>query len=145
MSTAFAKIYQMRYLSGIVAGDALAAPKGSLSATPRNGSCVGYIAAYPIPEVQRGINAFAKGCRSRFAGCTVKVLWLGTWHSVKVEGAAARYFWNVAQCDIITQHSDTTEPQLVYKAYGGLGVGYNSGIPNTCHRAQTQSLDLPHR
>ena len=34
---------------------------------------------------------------------------------------------NTEGCDIITQHSDTTEPQLVYQAYGGSGIGYNSG------------------
>ena len=85
-------------------------------------------AAFPLPEVQRGINAFALGCRARFSACTVKVMWTGTWHSVKVEGAGAHYFWNNEGCDIITQHSDTTEPQLVYKAYGGSGIGYNSDV-----------------
>ena len=128
MSTMFGKIYQMRYLTGFVAGDALAAAKDSPFATPRNGKCVAYIAAYPIPEVQRGINAFTLGCRARFADCTVKVVWTGTWHSAKVEGAAAHFLWNAEGCDLVTQHSDTTEPQLVYKAYGGLGIGYNSDM-----------------
>ena len=73
MSTAFAKIYQMRYLTGLVAGDALRASKSLPYATPRNGTCVGYVAAFPVPEVQRGINAFALGCRARFPACTVKV------------------------------------------------------------------------
>ena len=131
MSTAFAKIYQMRYLTGLVAGDALRAAKSSPYATPRNGTCVGYVAAYPLPEVQRGINAFVLGCRARFPACTVKVMWTGTWHSSKVEGASAHYFWNVEGCDIITQHSDSTEPQLVYQAYGGLGIGYNSDMRET--------------
>ena len=55
-------------------------------------------------------------------------MWTGTWHSAKVEGAGAHYFWNAEGCDIITQHSDTTEPQLVYQAYGGSGIGYNSDM-----------------
>ena len=63
----------MRYLAGIVAGDALAAPSGTPYATARGNTCVGYVAAYPIPEVQRGINAFALGCKSRYPGCIVKV------------------------------------------------------------------------
>ena len=87
---------------------------------------MGYIAAYPLPEVQRGINAFAIGCRARFASCVVKVLWMGTWHSAKVEGAAAHFFWHQESCDIITQHSDTTEPQKVYSAYGGRGAATSS-------------------
>jgi hypothetical protein len=118
----------MRYLTGLVAGDALAAPTGSSRGTPRNGKCVAYIAAYPIAEVQRGINAFTLGCRARFPDCTVKVVWTGTWHSAEVEGAAAHYFWNVEQCDLITQHSDTSEPQRVFSAYGGVGIGYNSDM-----------------
>jgi basic membrane lipoprotein Med (substrate-binding protein (PBP1-ABC) superfamily) len=36
------------------------------------------VAAYPIPEVQRGINAFTLGCKSRFPGCVVKVRITGT-------------------------------------------------------------------
>lgn len=38
-----AKIYQMRYLTGLVAGDALRAAKSLPYATPRNGTCVGYV------------------------------------------------------------------------------------------------------
>eukprot|EP00966_Prymnesium_polylepis_P055438 1282140-Prymnesium_polylepis.2 len=72
-STVFGKIYQMRYLTGLVAGDALAAPVGSPYATARGKKCVGYVAAFPIPEVQRGINAFALGCKARYSGCIVKV------------------------------------------------------------------------
>ena len=49
MSTYFGRIYQMRYLSGIVAG----------LQTETNE--IGYVAAFPIAEVNRGINAFALG------------------------------------------------------------------------------------
>jgi hypothetical protein len=121
----------MRYLTGLVAGDALAAPTGSLRGTPRNSNCVAYIAAYPIAEVQRGINAFTLGCRARFPECVVKVVWTGTWHSPAVEGAAAHFFWNVEQCDLMTQHSDTIQPQLVFNTYGGGGIGYNSNMRET--------------
>ena len=121
----FGKIYQMRYLSGIVAGKSLARTNIT---DPDSTLCVAYIAAFPIPEVQRGINAFTLGCRSVFAACQVKVVWVGTWHSAEIETAAAHFFWQMERCDIITQHSDTTEPQLVYKAYGGSGIGYNSDM-----------------
>ena len=53
----FGKVYQMKYLAGILAGDALAAPPTSPMATPRaNGKCVAYIAPFPNPEGQRHIN-----------------------------------------------------------------------------------------
>ena len=127
-STVFGMIYQARYLAGLVAGDALAAAAGSPHGTPRGNSCVGYIAAFPIPEVQRGINAFALGCRQKHSACVVKVMWTGTWHSDEIEGAAAHFFWHQEQCDLITQHSDTAKPQEVYSANGGLGVGYNADV-----------------
>eukprot|EP00966_Prymnesium_polylepis_P176393 4083243-Prymnesium_polylepis.1 len=64
----------------------------------------------------------------RFRRCVVKVLWSGTWHSKTIEPAAARFFWNVEACPLITQHSDSREPQVVYKDYGGAGIGYNSDM-----------------
>ncbi len=73
VSTAFARIEQMRYLTGIIAGTKLK------EGTPRNSSCVVYPAAYRIPEVVRGINAFLLGCRSVLPSCEVKVMWISTW------------------------------------------------------------------
>ena len=46
MGNYFGRIYQARYLSGVVAG---AMTKSNV---------LGYVAAFPIPEVIRGINAF---------------------------------------------------------------------------------------
>ena len=125
-STMFGKIYQMFYLAGLVAGDALAAPRGSPMATPRGSSCVGFIAPFPLPEVQRHINAFALGCRLRHTTCIVKVVFTGSWHSAEVEGGAASFLWHEEGCDIITQGTDTAAAQIVYKELGGLGIGYNS-------------------
>ncbi|MCL4424447.1 MAG: BMP family ABC transporter substrate-binding protein, partial [Firmicutes bacterium] len=52
VGTYFGRMYQPRYLSGIVAG----------KMTKSN--IIGYVAAHPIPEVIRGINAFTLGVRS---------------------------------------------------------------------------------
>jgi basic membrane protein A len=49
MANYFGRIYQSRYLSGIVAGDAT------------ESGIIGYVGAFPIPEVVRGINAFTLG------------------------------------------------------------------------------------
>ena len=48
----FGRMYEPRYLSGMVAG----------SATTSN--LIGYVAAFPIPEVIRGINAFTLGVQA---------------------------------------------------------------------------------
>ncbi|MBN1659179.1 MAG: BMP family ABC transporter substrate-binding protein, partial [Anaerolineae bacterium] len=49
MSTIFGRMYQPRFLSGLVAG------------TETETGKIGYVAAFPIPEVIRGINAFTLG------------------------------------------------------------------------------------
>ena len=129
-STGFAKIYQMRYLTGLIAGADLAQRKFDFEQINGNNSyaraCVGYIAAFPIPEIQRGINAFVIGCKKNFPDCVVKVLWTGTFTDALLEEDAAAFLFNVGQCDVITQHSDSIEPQLYYAERGGSGIGYNT-------------------
>lgn len=130
MATGFAKIYQMRYLAGLVAGNELKTRKlkkeldGTYNADEP--LCIGYIAAYPLPEVQRGINAFLIGCREVFEECIIRVVWSGVWHDGDVESEAAKFMWSIGKCEVITQHSDTPEPQAFYQSMGGAGIGYNS-------------------
>ena len=50
-TTYFSRLYQVRYLSGIIAG-----------ASSKTG-VLGYVAAMPIPETHRDINAYAMGMR----------------------------------------------------------------------------------
>ena len=61
------RMYQARYLAGLVAG-----------CTTRTGA-IGYVAATNIPEVVRGIGAFALGVRRAAAGATVYVRYIGDW------------------------------------------------------------------
>ena len=77
-STYFGRMYQPRYLSGIVAGKAT---KSNL---------IGFVAAYPIPEVIRGINAFTLGVRKVNPQAKVKVVWIYTWHDPAKEKEAQR-------------------------------------------------------
>ena len=50
---------------------------------------LGYVAAFPIPEVIRGINAFTLGVRHVNPDATVKVVWTNTWYDPQKERAAA--------------------------------------------------------
>ena len=63
----FGKMYQPRYLSGLAAGAMTDSNK------------IGYVAAFPIPEVIRGINAFAAGVNEVNPEATVEVVWTFTW------------------------------------------------------------------
>ena len=69
-----ADFYQLYYLNGLMAG--------ALSKTGK----VGYVAAHPIPEVVRHINAFTLGVREVNPEATVDVRWLFEWY----DPAAAR-------------------------------------------------------
>ena len=64
VATYFAELYQLYYLNGLMAG-----------ALTKSG-IVGYVAAVPIPEVIRHINAFALGVKEANPNAVVKVKWL---------------------------------------------------------------------
>ncbi|WP_020613285.1 BMP family ABC transporter substrate-binding protein [Sediminispirochaeta bajacaliforniensis] len=115
MSTYFGRMYQARYLAGLVAG------KSSKSGK------IGYVGAFPIPEVIRGINAFTIGARKVNPNATVKVVWTNTWYDPVKEREAAVALLDDG-CDLITQHQDTTEPQKAAQERGMVSIGYDSDM-----------------
>src|SRR6056297_1769546 len=115
MSTYFGRMYQPRYLSGLIAGDA----------TETN--TIGYVAAFPIPEVIRGINAFTVGVREVNPDATVKVVWTNTWYDPVKEREAAVALLD-SGADVIAQHQDTTEPQKAAEERGEVSIGYDADM-----------------
>jgi len=115
MATYFGRMYQPRFLSGLVAGKATKANK------------IGYVAAYPIPEVIRGINAFTLGVRTVNPDATVHVVWTQTWFDPVKEKEAAVALLDEG-CDVIAQHQDTTEPQKAAQERGAVSIGYDSDM-----------------
>ena len=115
MSNVFGRMYQPRYLSGLVAG------------ANTESNIIGYVAAFPIPEVIRGINAFTIGVREVNPDAEVRVVWTNTWFDPPIEKEAAEALLS-AGADVITQHQDTTEPQKAAAEAGGLSVGYDSDM-----------------
>ena len=118
----FGKMYQARYLAGIVAG-----------MNTKNGK-IGYVAAFPIPECIRGLNAFALGVQSVNPEATVEVIWTSTWFNPTTEKQAALELLNKG-CDVIEQHQDTTAPQVAAQEKGALCLGYNVPTPNAAPKA----------
>lgn len=112
-STYFGRIYEARYLSGIVAG------------RMTKSNLIGYVAAHPIPEVIRGINAFTVGVRSVNPRATVRVVWTNTWYNPASEKEAAKALLD-AGCDVIAQHQDTPGPMQAAEERGKYGISYNS-------------------
>jgi basic membrane protein A len=121
-SNYFGSIEEARYLSGIVAGLKTKTNK------------LGYVAAYNIPEVIRGINAFTLGVRSVNPTATVKVVWTMTWYDPAKEKAAAVSLLDQG-VDVIAQHQDTTGPQVAAEERGVWSVGYNADMSKAAPKA----------
>ncbi len=115
VSTVFGRMYQPRYLSGLAAG---AATKSNI---------IGYVAAFPIPEVIRGINAFTLGVREVNPDAEVRVIWTNTWFGPPQEKEAAEALL-AEGADVIAQHQDTTEPQKAAADAGAVSIGYDSDM-----------------
>lgn len=112
----FGSIDEARYLAGIVAG--------SMTKTNK----LGYVGALPYTEVMIGINAYTLGAQSVNPNVEVKVVYIGSWGDPEKELAAAEQLL-AEGCDIITQHSDSTGPQLAAQAAGAYAIGYNLANP----------------
>jgi basic membrane protein A len=113
VGTAFGKIEEPRYVSGWIAGKMAATGK------------LGFVAAFPIPEVLRGINAFTLGVRKANPAATVNVIWTNSWFDPPGERAAAEALLD-SGADVIAQHQDTAGPAQAAEAAGKYAVGYDS-------------------
>ena len=122
VATAFGKIEEPRYVSGWLAGKMSAS--GSL----------GYVAAFPIPEVIRGINAFTIGVRAANPAARVKVVWTNTWFSPQDERLAAEALLD-GGADVIAQHQDTAGPSQAAEAKGKFAIGYDSDQTSSAPKA----------
>ena len=122
-----ARFYEGRYLAGIVAG----------KMTKTN--VAGYVAAFPIPEVVMGINAFARGMRSVNPKAEVKVVWVNSWFDPGRESEAANTL--AAQgADVLTHHTDSTAVVQAAEAKKIYAVAYHSDMSKYGPNAQITAV-----
>lgn len=126
MSTYFGREYQARYLTGIVAG-----------MKSKNGK-IGYVAAFPIPEVVRATNAFALGVRSVNPNAVVKVTWTNTWYDPAKEKEAAISLLDQG-VDVIGQYQDTTAAQQAAEERGAFSIGSDLDMSASAPKANMTS------
>lgn len=123
VSTYFGRIYQMRYLSGVIAG------------MQTESNSIGYVAAYPISEVNRGINAFTLGVQSVNPNAVVNVVYSESWTDYNANADAAKLLCDEYDVDILTMHCDTVAPLDIAEEQGIWSIGYNmdnsSDYPNS--------------
>lgn len=115
VGTYFWRAYQGRFLTGMLAG----------MLTKSN--IIGYSAAFPIPLVIRGINAFTLGVRSVNPDAVVNVVWTNTWYDPAVEKQAADSLLDIG-ADIISTHLDSPAGVQAAAARDKLAIGYDSDM-----------------
>ena len=111
----FGRIWEARYLSGIVAG------------LRTENNHLGYVAAMQIPECIYSMNAYYLGAKSVNPDVTMDVLFTNTWYDPTIESQAAQAMLDKG-CDVIAQHQDTTMPVAAAEAAGKWACGYNADM-----------------
>lgn len=118
MNNYFGRIYQVRYLSGLVAG---------LTTETNN---IGYVVARgtDTAECTSGVNAFALGVQAVNPEAKVHVMVLNSWFDPTNEKGFADTLIDNYNCDVVTQHCDTEGPSLSAKEHNVYSIGYNSDM-----------------
>jgi basic membrane protein A len=106
-------MYQIRYLCGIVAG----------LQTETNE--IGYVAAYDLSEVNRGINAFTLGVRKVNPDANVYVRYCDSWDNDDATKKAAEQLFDSHSIDVMTVHSDSLAAYDEAEKRGIYIIGYN--------------------
>lgn len=142
-SNAFTRVYESRYVSGVVAGLKLKEliDKGELTTEkhPENfdkdGNIkIGYVGAFPYAEVVSGYTAFYLGIKSIVSNVVMDVRYTNSWFDITAEGTACEAL--IADgCIIIGQHADSTGAPAAAQAAHEDGelvfsIGYNVSMLN---------------
>lgn len=112
MTNYYGRMYQARYLSGIVAGMKTETNK------------IAYVATFPIAEVIRGINAFTLGAKSVNPDVEVQVRWTNILDDPSAEKAAVEAMLNEG-CDVTAQHQDSIATMIAAEENNATSIGYN--------------------
>jgi basic membrane protein A len=115
------------FLAGMAAG--AASKKG----------VIGYVVAFPIPEVIRHANAFLLGARVTHPGATVKLLWTNSWFAPDKEKKAAESLYS-SGADVLGQNVDSPATGQFAQSKSVPWVGYDS---NAMKFAPTSWLTAP--
>ena len=122
-----ARFYEGRYLAGIVAGSMTKSNK------------LGYVAAFPIPEVLQGINAYTRGAQSVNPDIEVNVVWVNSWFDPGREREASDTLLDQG-ADVVTHHTDSTAPVIAAEEKGKYAIAYHSDMSKYGKKAHLTSV-----
>ena len=149
---AFTKVFESRYVSGVVAGLKLKelTETGVLTTETQpdsfdeNGNVkIGYVGAFDYAEVVSGYTAYFLGVRSVMPNVVMEVNYTNSWFDIDKEAAAAEALM-ANGCAMICQHADSTgAPSAVEKRWNEgrivYCVGYNIDMIATAPNAALTS------
>jgi simple sugar transport system substrate-binding protein len=127
LATYAAKFHEGRYIIGQIAG------KMTKTGT------IGYVGAFPIPEVVAGINAYFLGAQSVNPNVKIKIAWANTWYDPAKEGDAAKALLDQG-VDMLAQHTDSPAPIQAAEARGRWGFGQASDMERFAPKAQLTAI-----
>lgn len=138
LASCMGRMYQARYLSGIVAG--MRTETGE----------IGYVAAFPFSEVIRDINAFALGVQSVSPDTEVYVTYCYSWTDDDAADKAGRELLERhPDIDVFSMHTNSLMPNRLADEKGIWSVGYNmdnsSMFPDSFLTACEWNWDLYYR
>lgn len=128
MTSYFGRMYQARYLAGIIAG----------MQTKTNS--IGYVAAMPNNEVNRGINAFALGVKSVNPDAAVYVRWSNSWDDDKSEISCTEKLINDKKADVMTYHQNRHNVAITADKAGVFSIGYNQSAEGLSDKYLTAAV-----
>ncbi|MDF2811441.1 MAG: family transporter substrate-binding protein [Microvirga sp.] len=127
LATYAAKFHEGRYVIGQIAG------KMTKSGT------IGYVGAFPIPEVVSGINSYFLGAQSVNPNIKLKVVWANSWYDPAKEADAAKALLDQG-VDVVAQHTDSPAPLQAAEARGKYGFGQASDMERFAPKAQLTAI-----
>ena len=101
------------FLSGMAAGAAAKC------------NTIGFVVAFPIPEVIRHTNAFTLGAQLTHPGVKVKIVWTNNWYAPATEKKAAESLVDAGAC-VLGQNVDSPATGQYAESKGIPWVGYDS-------------------
>lgn len=123
VATYSARFYEGRYLAGLVAGHM------------SKSGIIGYVAAFPIPEVVQGINATMLGALKANPKMRIKVVWTSSWFDPGKDRQAADTLISQG-ADVLCNHTDSPTVVQVGEEKGVWSTGYDSDMskygPKSC-------------
>lgn len=113
LSRYFGRVTEPRFVSGVAAG----------MLTESN--TIGFVGAFPTPQVIRGLNSVMMGVRQVNEEATMKVRWVNSWNDPPTARESASVLIEEG-ADVMTQHMNSAAPVEAAHSEGVWAVGFNA-------------------